>query len=80
LAHAKDSLWSVDLFRVESILLQTPWVLLVMHVYTRRDKNPTRESPKTRRLRVQLEARREQMLASQPETQTKNCRVGNRGR
>src|SRR5262249_54302864 len=41
----------------------------------RRDKNPTGESPKTRRLRIQLEARREQVLASQPETQTKNCRV-----
>jgi hypothetical protein len=36
LAHAKDSLWSVDLFRVESILLQTHWVLLVTDVYTRR--------------------------------------------
>jgi len=36
LAHAKDSLWSVDLFRVESILLQTHWVLVVMDVYTRR--------------------------------------------
>lgn len=36
LAHAKDSLSSVDLFRVESILLQTHWVLLVMDVYTRR--------------------------------------------
>jgi transposase InsO family protein len=36
LAHAKDSLWSVDLFRVESIRLQTHWVLLVMEVYTRR--------------------------------------------
>ena len=36
LAHAKDSLWSVDLFRVESILLQIHWVLLVMDVYTRR--------------------------------------------
>jgi putative transposase len=36
LAHAKDSLWSVDLFRVESILLQTQWVLIVMDVYTRR--------------------------------------------
>ena len=36
LAHAKDSLWSVDLFRVESILLQSHWVLLVMDVYTRR--------------------------------------------
>jgi transposase InsO family protein len=36
LAHAKDSLWSLDLFRVESVLLQTHWVLLVMDVYTRR--------------------------------------------
>jgi putative transposase len=36
LAHAKDSLWSFDLFRVESIRLQTHWVLLVMDVYTRR--------------------------------------------
>jgi hypothetical protein len=36
LAHTKDSLWSVDLFRVESILLRTHWVLLVMDVYTRR--------------------------------------------
>ena len=29
-------MWSLDLFRVESILLQTHWVLLVMDVYTRR--------------------------------------------
>jgi putative transposase len=29
-------LWSVDLFRAKSILLQTHWVLLVMDVYTRR--------------------------------------------
>jgi transposase InsO family protein len=36
LGHAKDSLWSVDLFRTESILLKTHWVLLVMDVYTRR--------------------------------------------
>ena len=36
LAHAKDSLWSLDLFRVESILLQTHWVLVVMDVFTRR--------------------------------------------
>jgi putative transposase len=36
LAQAKDSLWSVDLFRAESILLQTHWVLLVVDVYTRR--------------------------------------------
>ena len=36
LGHAKDSLWSVDLFRTESILLKTHWVLVVMDVYTRR--------------------------------------------
>ena len=26
IGHAKDSLWSVDLFRVESILLRSHWV------------------------------------------------------
>jgi len=36
LGHAKDSLWSVDLFRCESILLKTHWVLVVMDQYTRR--------------------------------------------
>ena len=36
IAHAKDSLWSVDLFRCESILLRSHWVLLVMDVFTRR--------------------------------------------
>ena len=36
LAQAKDSLWSVDRFRVESILLQTHWVLVVTDVFTRR--------------------------------------------
>lgn len=35
-AQSKDSLWSVDLFRCESILLRSHWVLLVMDVYTRR--------------------------------------------
>jgi transposase InsO family protein len=34
--HAKDSLWSIDLFRVESILLRSHWVMLVMDVCTRR--------------------------------------------
>lgn len=34
--HAKDSLWSIDLFRVESILLRSHWVMLVMDVFTRR--------------------------------------------
>lgn len=36
LGHAKDSLWSVDLFRTESLLLKTHWILLVMDVYSRR--------------------------------------------
>ncbi len=36
IGHAKDSLWSVDLFRCESIRLQTHWVLLVMDQFTRR--------------------------------------------
>ena len=36
IGHAKDSLWSVDLFRCESILLTTHWVMVVMDQYTRR--------------------------------------------
>ena len=36
IAQTKDSLWSLDLFRVESILLRSHWVLLVMDVFTRR--------------------------------------------
>jgi transposase InsO family protein len=36
LGHAKDSLWSLDLFRCESALLRTHWVLLVMDHCTRR--------------------------------------------
>ena len=36
IAHAKDSVWSVDLFRVELILLRSHWVMLVMDVFTRR--------------------------------------------
>jgi len=35
-AQAKDSLWSVDLFRGESILLGSHWVLVVIDVFTRR--------------------------------------------
>ena len=35
-AHAKDSLWSVDLFRCESLLLRSHWVLVVIDVFTRR--------------------------------------------
>ena len=36
IAQTKDSLWSMDLFRCESILLRTHWVLVVMDVFTRR--------------------------------------------
>jgi putative transposase len=36
IGHAKDRLWSVDLFRAESILLKSYWILVVMDVYTRR--------------------------------------------
>ena len=36
LGHAKDSLWSLDLFRCESAALRTHWVLVVMDHCTRR--------------------------------------------
>jgi transposase InsO family protein len=36
LGHTKDSLWSMDLFRVESVLLKAPWILVVMDQFTRR--------------------------------------------
>ena len=36
IGHAKDSLWSLDLFRCESVALRTYWVLIVMDQYTRR--------------------------------------------
>jgi putative transposase len=35
-AQTKDSLWSLDLLRCESILLRSHWVLVVMDVFTRR--------------------------------------------
>ena len=35
LGHAKDSLWSVDLFRCESAILRPHWVLVVMDQFTR---------------------------------------------
>ncbi len=37
IAHAKDSLWSVDLFRCESILLHSYWVLVVIDASTDHD-------------------------------------------
>ena len=36
IGHAKDSLWSIDLFRCESILLKSHWVMVMMDQYTRR--------------------------------------------
>ena len=36
LGNGKDSLWSVDLFRCESLILRTHWVMIVMDHYTRR--------------------------------------------
>ena len=35
-AQTQDSLWSVDLFRCESILLRSHWVLVVIAVFSRR--------------------------------------------
>jgi transposase InsO family protein len=36
IAEARDSLWSLDLFHCESILLKSFWVMVVMDVFTRR--------------------------------------------
>jgi len=36
LGHTKDSLFSVDLFRCESLLLKSHWVLVVMDQFSRR--------------------------------------------
>jgi putative transposase len=36
IGHTRDSLWSVDLFRCESIVLRSYWVLVVMDQFTRR--------------------------------------------
>jgi transposase InsO family protein len=36
IGHTTDSLWSVDLFRCESIVLRGYWVLVIMDQYTRR--------------------------------------------
>jgi transposase InsO family protein len=36
LGHTKDSLWSMDFFRCESLRLQTHWVLVLMDQCTRR--------------------------------------------
>ena len=36
IGHMKDSLWSIDLFRCESIMLKSHWVMVVLDQYTRR--------------------------------------------
>lgn len=36
IGQLKDSLWSIDFFRCESILLRSHWVLVTMDVLTRR--------------------------------------------
>ena len=36
LGHSKDSLWSIDLFRCESITLKSYWVLVIMDQWSRR--------------------------------------------
>ena len=36
IGQARDSLWSVDFLRCESILLQSYWVMVVMDIFTRR--------------------------------------------
>ena len=36
IGHTRDSLWSVDLFRCESIVLRSYWVLVVIDQFTRR--------------------------------------------
>jgi hypothetical protein len=36
LGHSKDSLWSVDPFRCESLILKSHWVMVVMDQFSRR--------------------------------------------
>jgi len=36
LGQSKDSLWSLDFFRCESLILRSHWVMVVMDQYTRR--------------------------------------------
>jgi putative transposase len=51
IGHAKDSLWSVDFFRCESILLKSYWVMVVMDVFTRRIIGFGRRGGESRRSR-----------------------------
>ena len=36
LGHSKDSLWSVDFFRCESLILKSHWVMVIMDQFSRR--------------------------------------------
>jgi len=36
IGNAKNSLWSVDLFRCESVILKSHWVMLMIDIYSRR--------------------------------------------
>lgn len=36
LGSSKDSLWSIDFFRTESIILKSYWIMVIMDQYTRR--------------------------------------------
>ncbi|MGI9286943.1 MAG: hypothetical protein ACR2P1_16275 [Pseudomonadales bacterium] len=36
IGHMKDSLWSVDLFRCESITLKSHWVMVILDQFSRR--------------------------------------------
>ncbi len=36
LGHTKNSLWSIDFFKVESIVLQTHWVMVIMDQFSRK--------------------------------------------
>lgn len=36
LGHSKDSLWSVDFFRCESLILKSHWVMILMDQFSRR--------------------------------------------
>jgi len=36
LGHTKDSLWSIDLFRTESIHLKSLWIMVIMDQFTRK--------------------------------------------
>jgi hypothetical protein len=49
LGHTKDSLWSLDLFRCESAIVRTHWVLVVMDQCTRRIVGPTTGRCQSRR-------------------------------